>query len=74
MVSNFLFTLIYSNRGGHFIFATIHRNRKEYYRQLDIASKGAMNITPWVGYFVKIYDAVLDAKRQIVSILEKSTF
>lgn len=55
--------------------STIEKNRKEYYQELARASKGDLNITRWINYFVRmIYEAQIDAKARIVFILQKAKF
>lgn len=54
---------------------TIEKNKKEYYQELARASKGDLNITRWINYFVRmIYEAQIDAKTRIVFILQKAKF
>ena len=54
---------------------TIEKNRKEYYQELARASKGELDITRWIHYFVQmIYEAQIDAKARIVFILQKTKF
>ena len=53
----------------------IEKHRKEYYHQLSLASKGDMNITESIEYFVKtIYAALLDSQEQVSLILQKAQF
>lgn len=53
----------------------IEKNRKKYYEELSIASRGNLNIQRWVKYFTHlIYEAQLDAKNQILFIIQKAKF
>ncbi len=54
---------------------TIERHKKEYYRELSEASRGEMDITEWINYFVKtVYEAQLDSKKNIIFVLQKAKF
>lgn len=54
---------------------TIYQNKKDYYQQLSHASRGNLDITPWVNYFVEIiYQAQLEAKETIDFVLKKTNF
>lgn len=51
------------------------RERSEYYRQLEQAQKGTMDLTPWLHWFVEQFnDACLDSVRIIEGSLEKANF
>lgn len=53
----------------------IQKHKKDYYRQLSIASTGDMDITGWIEYFVKtIYDALVDSQRRINMAVRKAQF
>jgi Fic family protein len=53
----------------------IEKNRKKYYEELSITSRGDLNIQRWVKYFTHlIYEAQLDAKKQILFIIQKAKF
>jgi Fic family protein len=51
------------------------RNRKTYYRKLGEASRGDMDVTRWVRWFVEtVYEAQMEAKQQIQHVLAKAKF
>lgn len=55
--------------------ARIQKHKKEYYRELSLASQATINITPWIEYFVEtIYCSLLDAKEQVSFIVKKAGF
>lgn len=51
----------------------IAEQRKEYYRQLEAAQRGSLDITAWLTWFLRCLDhAVRDADNQIESVLYKA--
>lgn len=55
--------------------SVIQSRRKEYYRELNLASYGSMDITRWVEWFVGIVlQAQLDARKMILFVLAKARF
>jgi len=55
--------------------AQIQRERREYYRQLEMASRGAPDDTGWLRWFLQCLDRAADDAQQIVSsVLRKARF
>lgn len=51
----------------------IAAQRKEYYRQLEAAQRGSLDVTAWLTWFLRCLDqAVRDADNQIESVLYKA--
>lgn len=55
--------------------SVIQKHRDEYYRALNLASHGDMNITHWIEWFVNIIlQAQLEAREMIMFVLAKARF
>jgi len=55
--------------------SVIQKNRKEYYRELNLASYGGLDITRWVEWFVEVVlQAQLEAREMILFVLAKARF
>lgn len=53
--------------------AAIAAQRKEYYRQLEAAQRGGLDVTAWLAWFLRcLDDAVRDADDRIESVLYKA--
>jgi Fic family protein len=53
----------------------IEAERKRYYEALAVASRGGLDVTQWVGYFVEtVLEAQLAARATIAFVLEKARF
>jgi Fic family protein len=53
----------------------IEAKRKRYYQALATASRGGLDVTHWVGYFVEtVLEAQLQARATIAFVLEKARF
>ncbi len=55
--------------------AAIMGRRKEYYEQLEQAQKGAMDITPWLNWFLSVLeDALQQGQKRFDRVLQKTRF
>ena len=55
--------------------AQIQKERREYYRQLEMASRGTLDDTVWLRWFLGCLDRAADGAEQIVSaVLRKARF
>lgn len=55
--------------------AQIQKERREYYRQLEMASRGALDDTGWLRWFLQCLDRAADDAQQILSsVLRKARF
>ena len=55
--------------------SVIQKRRKEYYRELNLASYGSLDITRWVEWFVDVVlQAQLEAREMILFVLAKARF
>ena len=55
--------------------SVIQKRRKEYYRELNLASYGSLDITRWVEWFVDaVLQAQLEAREMILFVLAKARF
>ncbi|MFN8179061.1 MAG: Fic family protein [bacterium] len=53
--------------------SAIERERKEYYRRLESAQRGSLDITEWLAWFLACLDRALDdADRTLRSVLDKA--
>jgi Fic family protein len=53
--------------------AQIEHEKEDYYRALEIAQKGTLNITGWLDWFIGCFDrAVTDASRSLARIIKKA--
>lgn len=51
----------------------IERERKEYYRELESAQRGDLDITNWLAWFLRCLDSSIeDADRTLASVLNKA--
>jgi Fic family protein len=46
--------------------------RKEYYRQLEVAQRGDLDVTTWLEWFLKCLDQAIDAEREHALVLYKA--
>lgn len=55
--------------------ATFNKYRNDYYKQLEIAQKGTMDVTDWVDWFLTCTEiAIEDTERIIQNVVEKNRF
>ncbi len=55
--------------------AQIQRERKDYYDQLEATQKGALDVTPWLAWFLAcLLRAVLGAEETLATVLGKAQF
>lgn len=55
--------------------ATFNKYRNDYYKQLEIAQKGSMDVTDWVDWFLTCTEiAIEDTERIIQNVVEKNRF
>lgn len=55
--------------------AQIHKERKQYYAELERASKDTMDVTPWLFWFLdRLSDALSEAEKGVKTIRKKQTF
>jgi Fic family protein len=51
----------------------IEAQRKDYYRQLELAQRGSLDVTPWLAWFLDCLGRTLDgAERTLESVLRKA--
>jgi Fic family protein len=55
--------------------AQIHKERKQYYAELERASKDTLDVTPWLVWFVaRLSDALSESERVVNAIRRKQNF
>lgn len=53
------------------ITAQIHEDRKAYYAELKRASRGSMEVTPWIAWFLERLDAALTSSEGVLRIVRR---